>query len=115
MKASVALGVVLALDTPKRKKKWVKKWYLCRREQGHTRLLRELRDDEPEDYRNFLRMDAESYDELLNLVMPMIVKQNTTMREAISPNARLSMTLRFLATGNSFEDMKFLILLKTHQ
>lgn len=43
MKASVALGVVLALDTPKRKKrsKRVKKWYLCRREQGHTRLLRE--------------------------------------------------------------------------
>ena len=53
-------------------------------------------------------MDAESYDELLNLVMPMIVKQNTTMREAISPNARLSVTLRFLATGNSFGDMKFL-------
>ena len=53
-------------------------------------------------------MDAESYDKLLNLVMPMIVKQNTTMREAISPNARLSITLRFLATGSSFEDMKFL-------
>ena len=49
-------------------------------------------------------MDAESYDELLNLVMPMIVKQNTTIREAISPNARFSITLRFLVTGNSFED-----------
>ncbi len=49
MKASVALGIVLALDTPKRKKgsRWAKKLYFCRRELGHTRLLRELRDDEP--------------------------------------------------------------------
>ena len=79
MKASVALGIVLALDTPefKKRSKWVKKWYRSRRELGHTRLLRELRDDEPEDYRNFLRMDAESYEELLNLVMPMIIKQYT--------------------------------------
>lgn len=30
------------------------------------------------------------------------------MREAISVNARLSITLRYLATGNTFEDLKFL-------
>ena len=36
-------------------------------------MLRELRDDEPHDYRNFLRMDAASYDELLNVVRPIIV------------------------------------------
>lgn len=30
------------------------------------------------------------------------------MREAISVNERLSITLRYLATGNTFEDLKFL-------
>lgn len=30
------------------------------------------------------------------------------MRDAISPNQRLSITLRFLATGNSFSDLKFI-------
>ena len=111
MKASIALPLALALeDTPKRKKrcKWSKKWFLRRRELGHARLLRELRDDEPEDYRNFLRMDAASYDELLDMVRPLIQKEDTIMREAIPPNERLSITLRFLATGNSFEDLKFL-------
>ena len=111
MKASLALAIVLALeDTPniKKRSKWAKKWYRSRGELGHTRLLREIRYDEPEDYKNFLRMDGECYEEVLNLVKPMIVIQDTIMREAISPNERLSITLRFLATGNSFQDLKFL-------
>nr|CAI5826265.1 unnamed protein product [Callosobruchus analis] len=29
------------------------------------------------------------------------------MRDAISPSQRLSITLRYLATGNTFEDLKF--------
>ncbi|KAJ8041187.1 hypothetical protein HOLleu_11928 [Holothuria leucospilota] len=111
MKGSIALALVLALgDAPKRnrRRKWSKKWFLRRNQLGHARLLRELRDDEPDDYRNFLRMDAASYDELLNLVRPIIQKKDTIMREAISANERLSITLRFLATGNSFEDLKFI-------
>ena len=51
-------------------------------------------------------MDAASYDELLDMVRPLIQKEDTIMREAIPPNERLSITLRFLATGNSFEDLK---------
>lgn len=112
MNGSIALAIVLALedDTPKRKKrsKWSKKWFLRRRELGHARLLRELRDDEPEDFRNFLRMNAASYDELLDMVRPLIQKEDTIMREAIPASERLSITLRFLATGNSFEDLKFI-------
>lgn len=45
--------------------------------------------------------------ELLFLVTPYIRKQNTVMREAIPPWKRLSATLRFLATGNSFQDLAF--------
>jgi hypothetical protein len=29
------------------------------------------------------------------------------MRDAISPSQHLSITLRYLATGNNFEDLKF--------
>ncbi|KAJ8035827.1 Protein ALP1-like [Holothuria leucospilota] len=42
------------------------------------------------------------------MVRPIIQKKDTIMREAISANERLSITLRFLATGNSFEDLKFI-------
>ena len=50
-------------------------------------------------------MDEGAYEELLNLK---IQKQDTQMCDAISSNQRLSIILRFLATGNSFSDLKFL-------
>ena len=79
-----------------------------RKEFGHSKLLDELRCTEPSDFRNFLRMNEDSFDELLELVRPFIIKQDTNMRDAISPADRLSITLRFLATGNTFEDLKFM-------
>lgn len=53
-------------------------------------------------------MDSETYDELLEKVRPLIEKKDTIMRDAISANERLSATLRFLASGQTFEDLKFL-------
>ena len=38
---------------------------------------------------------------------PLIEKKNTVMRNAIPPNERLTATLRFLAAGRSYEDLKF--------
>jgi hypothetical protein len=43
----------------------------------------------------------------LTKVTPYIQKKNTRLREAISAKRRLIATLRYLATGRSFEDMKF--------
>ena len=37
---------------------------------------------------------------------PLIVNQTTSLWGPISPTARLSITLRYLATGNTFENMK---------
>jgi hypothetical protein len=44
---------------------------------------------------------------LLAEVKPLIVKQDTVMRNAIAPEARIAATRRFLATGHSFEVLKF--------
>lgn len=69
-------------------------------------LLNELK-VEPDDWRNYLRMDEATYIHLLKMVTPYIQKENTVMRESISPHERLTATLRFLATGRSYEDLKF--------
>ena len=61
----------------------------------------------PQDWDNYLRMDEDRYLELLSLVTPIIVKQNTKMRIAIPPHERLIVTLRYLVTGRSYEDLKF--------
>jgi len=45
-------------------------------------------------------MDDESFRLLIARVSPKLTKCNTVMRDSISANERLSVTLRFLATGN---------------
>jgi hypothetical protein len=46
---------------------------------------------------------------VLAKVNPLIAKQDTAMRNAITPEARTAATLRFLATGRSCEDLKFAV------
>lgn len=101
--------VALALTLQRKKKKksrWCKPWLLKRDSLSHEGLLNELR-LEPVDYFNYLRMDEQTYSELLSLLTPLIKRQDTVMRKAISPHERLTATLRFLATGRSYEDLKF--------
>lgn len=52
-------------------------------------------------------MDEKTYLELLSMVTPIIKKEDTVMRKSISAHERLSVTLRFLATGRSYKDLKF--------
>ena len=79
---------------------WTKRWITRRTGQGvYANLLREFNVEDPECFRQFHRLDRESFDSVLALVGPYIVKKNTIMRESIPPGERLSITLRFLATG----------------
>ena len=78
---AVALAVEEETDVPRRKRaKWSKEWFLQRSKFGRTKLQRELSQNEPSDFINFLRMDVESYKELLQMVEPLIGKQTTNMR-----------------------------------
>ena len=45
--------------------------------------------------------------ELLKKVTPIIARQDTSFRQAISPGARQEATLRFLATGQSSSNMQY--------
>ena len=54
------------------------------------------------------RMSPEQFTEILNAIEPDICKQSTKMGgEPISPAERLALTLRFLATGESFRSLHF--------
>lgn len=105
------VAIALALCFQKKKKKnrrWMKEWYKKRDRYTHEHLLNDLKISEPKDFCNFLRMDLVTFNQLLELVTPAIEKKNTHLRDAIPANQRLSITLRYLATGNTFEDLKFL-------
>lgn len=42
-------------------------------------------------------------------VEPKIMKQDTNMRDAISPRLKLATTLRYLATGDSYRSLEYLM------
>ena len=88
------------------KRRWVKTWLLKKSKYTHINLLKELQ-LEPDDYRNYMQIPEEVYMELLDLISPYIQKEDTVMRQSISPHERLSSTLRWLATGRSLQDLKY--------
>ena len=45
-------------------------------------------------FRSFYRMSKATFNELLQIVAPLIQKQNTNMRECVSPEERIMITLR---------------------
>lgn len=114
-KAAAALLIISAdsdyeNDSPPKKERsiWTHDWLIKRSSEGaHQKLLKEYRDNEDQKhiYGKFLRMDENTFEELLALVSPLIVKQDTPFRASISPSERLSVTLRFLATGDSYKSL----------
>lgn len=93
----------------KQKKCWVRDWVSRREERGcYLSLMKELETEDPAAYRNFLRMPKNDFDYLLNLVAPLIMKSDTVMRKAITPAEKLSVTLRYLATGDTFTSLQYM-------
>nr|CAH7759122.1 unnamed protein product [Callosobruchus chinensis] len=53
-------------------------------------------------------MNEEQFNNLLEKVSPTLSDTNTLMRDAISATVKLGITLRYLATGDSFKSLEFL-------
>lgn len=88
---------------------WVRDWFANREKLGfYANLLPALRNRDADLYENFVRMSGEDFDFLLELVTPLIQKQDTILRKSISAGGRLALTLRYLATGESFSSLQYL-------
>ncbi|KAK4886225.1 hypothetical protein RN001_002496 [Aquatica leii] len=70
-------------------------------------LNNELLEDNPIAYRNFLRMSISNFENLLSLVQDEITKQDTVLRECIPARSKLEVTLRYLATGETFRSLMY--------
>jgi hypothetical protein len=82
-------------------RKWLERRYFGR---GLSSLVFEkLAVKDKESFKNFTRISTRTFDDLLAKVGPKICRQNTTFKEYISPRTRLLLTLRYLATGGTFQ------------
>lgn len=91
---------------------WVREWTKKRQTEGaYVKLLQELRNGDGGEqrlYREFLRMSHEDFEYILEMVKPLIEKNNTQLRESILAGERLALTLHFLSTGQSFASLQYL-------
>nr|XP_023017923.1 protein ANTAGONIST OF LIKE HETEROCHROMATIN PROTEIN 1-like [Leptinotarsa decemlineata] len=60
-------------------------------------------------FTNFFRMQRSDFQMLLNKVGPKISKKNTSYRDAIPASERLAVTLRFIATGDSYHSLMYVL------
>lgn len=99
-----AAYIVLSKCRRKKRKMWMRHYY----KQRSNEILRELLQDSDELFKNFTRMSPVDFHYLLDLVRPQITKEDTVMREAVPADIRLAVTLRYLATGDSFCSLSYL-------
>lgn len=64
-------------------------------------FFNEMNSEESGEFTHFCRMSRTDFEFLLNKIEPMIKKQ-TRLRIPIPPKIRLAITLRYLATGDSY-------------
>lgn len=93
----------------KRRSVWTRNWIALRQTEGfYAKLLVELESEDPKVYQQFVRMTAEQFHQLRVLVTPHVQKQDTNMRKSISAGERLLLTLRYLATGDTYQSLSYL-------
>lgn len=73
----------LPIKKPKRRS-WSKEWYLKRSEFASENLLRDLKLNELWDYQKNVCVNNDTFNELLEMILPIITKQYTVIRKEIS-------------------------------
>ncbi|CAH1988836.1 unnamed protein product [Acanthoscelides obtectus] len=98
-------SIALKVNRKKLKRSWVHEINICRKSFGEFyHLYRDAR-KYPEKFYEYLRMSKESFDLLLSHLDPYLCGIGTNFRERISAEQRLVITLRFLATGESYRSL----------
>lgn len=102
-----AAYIVLKTKLPqkKRRKMWIRP-YFNKRDTIDSLSLEIALDEQL--FKNFTRMSKSDFELIINKIGPKIKKQDTNMRKAIPVVTRLAITLRFLATGDSYKSLSYL-------
>lgn len=92
----------------RRRRYWVRPWIARRPLFGqYERLLHELRDEDIPAFKNFIRMEPAMFQELITRLGPRIAKNDTWYRKALDPGLKLAITLRYLASGDSYKSLMY--------
>ena len=87
---------------------WVHPWITRCLELGqYYTLMAELEWEHCGDFVNYLRMDPAMFHDLLQCMTPRLTKMDTNCHAALEPDLKLAITLRYLASGYTFNGLSF--------
>ena len=100
--------MILELLEDRFKRGKTREWLKERAEKGMFQTVIKLSLQDTPAFKHIMRMSPDQFKEILNATEPDICKQSTNMGgEPIVPVERRALTLRFLATGESFRPLHF--------
>lgn len=100
----LSAGVSL-LKKKRNRRWWVKPWLT---QEGNKNISEHLcKSEDITSVRNFLRMNENTFEKLLEMVEEKISKRDTHLRSCIPAKLKLIITLRYLATGESFTSLMY--------
>jgi hypothetical protein len=105
-----ACYLTIKLLSRKRRKKrrfWERTLFKRRNVYSGTSLMTDLGMEDSSGLKSFCRMSASDFEYLLTVIGPKISKRDTNCRSAIPVRERLAITLRFLATGDSYTSLMY--------
>lgn len=106
---SFACAAYILIDALLDNYKRPRRWWTHRMYRERNNLLFLLKNQQISGhYKNFTRITPSDFEYLMNSIGPKIERKNTAFREALSVQDRLAVTLRYLATGDSFTSLQYL-------
>lgn len=87
---------------------WVREWLLMRPSFGqYEQLMRHLAEGDVKSFKNFVRMDPDTFNQLVRDLTPRLRKRSTNCRDPLCPGLKVAITLRYLASGNSYKSLAY--------
>ena len=85
---------------------WVRPWLLQREERGaYLNIMADLYATDIPGFTNYMRMTPEFFEMIKTRLEPHLARQATNYRAAISVGEKLALTIRYVATGESYTSL----------
>lgn len=115
---AAAACVILGSSQSRKRKCWVRPSLQARNQYSGTDLLADLQRDDSDllvgemrcdgSFKNFARMTSSDFEYLIKQTGHKIGRTDTSFPDAIPVRERLAVTLRFLASGDSYQSLSYL-------
>ena len=107
--AVILLNELVDSDDEKPTRGKTRKWIGSRKERGYfTNIIQELIVEDKHGFREMFRMDVGDFEFILSKISDLILpKERLSGSRPIESDERLALTLRYLATGESFQSLSF--------